>query len=96
MEQYPSCCKGTARKPAFARKHKRFYIFFSLPKFEYLSLPQVWTTGLTLAIVASLETLLNIEAADALDPYKRVTPTNRELKAQGWGISFQGLSAGCR
>ena len=71
-----------------------FISFFSLPKFEYLSLPQVWTTGLTLAIVASLETLLNIEAADALDPYKRVTPTNRELKAQGVGNIFSGLIGG--
>lgn len=71
-----------------------FISFFSLPHFQYLSLPEVWTTGLTLAIVASLETLLNIEAADELDPYKRVTPTDRELKAQGVGNIVSGLIGG--
>jgi hypothetical protein len=54
-----------------------------MPGFKYLTLPEVWSTALTLAIVASLETLLIIEAADELDPYKRVTPNDRELKAQG-------------
>jgi carbonic anhydrase len=44
--------------------------------------------------VASLETLLNIEAADDLDPYQRVTPTNRELKAQGIGNIVSGLLGG--
>ena len=49
-----------------------------------------------LAIVASLETLLNVEAADDLDPYQRVTPTNRELKAQGVGNIVSGLLAAFR
>lgn len=71
-----------------------FISFFTLPDFQYLALPQVWATALTLAIVASLETLLNIEAADELDPYKRVTPTNRELKAQGAGNIISGLIGG--
>jgi len=54
----------------------------------------VWTTAITIALVASLETLLNIQAADELDPYQRVTPTNRELKAQGVGNIVSGLIGG--
>ena len=46
----------------------------------------VWTIALTMAIVASIETLLCVEATDKLDTEKRVTPTNLELKAQGLGI----------
>lgn len=71
-----------------------FVSFFTLPDFSYFTLPVVWITGITLAIVASLETLLNIEAADALDPYKRVTPTDRELKAQGVGNFISGMIGG--
>lgn len=71
-----------------------FISFFTMPDFSYINLPVVWTTGLTIAIVASLETLLNIEAADNLDPYNRVTPTNRELKAQGVGNLVSGLIGG--
>lgn len=71
-----------------------FLSFFSFPDFSHLTNMAVWTTALTLAIVASLETLLNIEAADELDPYQRVTPTNRELKAQGAGNLISGLIGG--
>ena len=71
-----------------------FVSFFTMPDFRYINLPIVWTTAATIAIVASLETLLNIEAADNLDPYRRVTPTNRELKAQGVGNLLSGLIGG--
>lgn len=71
-----------------------FTSFFTAPDLSYLGNITVWTTALTLAIVASLETLLNIQAADELDPYKRVTPTNRELKAQGVGNIVSGLIGG--
>ena len=54
----------------------------------------VWTVALTLAIVASIETLLCAEATDKLDPEKRVTPTNLELKAQGIGNVLSGLVGG--
>jgi MFS superfamily sulfate permease-like transporter len=54
----------------------------------------IYTTALTLAVVASLETLLCVEATDRLDPEKRVTPTNRELKAQGLGNIISGLIGG--
>jgi MFS superfamily sulfate permease-like transporter len=54
----------------------------------------VWVAALTIAIVASLETLLSIEAADKLDPLRRVTPNNRELIAQGVGNISSGLIGG--
>lgn len=53
--------------------------------------PVVWTTALTMAVVASLETLLSVEAADKLDPHRRTTPKNRELVAQGVGNMVAGL-----
>lgn len=71
-----------------------FVSFFTMPDFAHLSDPAVWTTALTIAIVASLETLLNIEAADELDPYQRVTPKDRELRAQGIGNIVSGMLGG--
>jgi MFS superfamily sulfate permease-like transporter len=71
-----------------------FFSFFTFPNISYLNNPDVWITGLTIAIVASLETLLGIEAVDKLDPLKRVTPTNRELKAQGVGNIVSGMIGG--
>jgi MFS superfamily sulfate permease-like transporter len=67
---------------------------FIMPNFGAIGDAAVWTTAFTIAIVASLETLLSVEAADKLDPYKRVTPTNRELKAQGVGNLLSGLIGG--
>jgi MFS superfamily sulfate permease-like transporter len=64
------------------------------PDWSQLGNPSVWITAVTLAIVASLETLLCVEATDKLDPEKRVTPTNRELLAQGVGNAFSGLVGG--
>lgn len=77
-----------------AKTTQDFLSFFTLPKWSFLSNYQVWITAITIAIVASLESLLSIEAADELDPYKRVTPTNRELKAQGIGNLISGLIGG--
>ncbi len=71
-----------------------FFSFFTSPDFRFLNNPEVWITAFTLAIVASLETLLGIEAVDKLDPLKRVTPPNRELKAQGIGNIVSGLIGG--
>ena len=67
---------------------------FRFPNFNALSNPQVWVTGFTIALVASLETLLCVEATDKLDPHKNVTPTNRELLAQGTGNIISGLIGG--
>lgn len=67
---------------------------FSFPNFGIITESEVWITGFTIALVASLETLLCVEATDKLDPEKRVTPTNRELIAQGTGNIISGLVGG--
>ena len=67
---------------------------FTFPDFSKVFTMQVIILGFTLAIVASLETLLCLEATDKLDPYKRISPTNRELKAQGVGNIVSGLIGG--
>lgn len=67
---------------------------FSFPDMGALANPRVYLVALTIAIVASLETLLCIEAADKLDPFRRITPANRELKAQGIGNMVSGLLGG--
>jgi len=67
---------------------------FSFPNFAAISNPEVWVIAFTIALVASLETLLCVEATDKLDPYKNVTPTNRELLAQGTGNVISGLIGG--
>ncbi len=67
---------------------------FSLPNFAEIARPDVWVVALTIAVVASIETLLCIEASDKLDPLKRYTDTNRELLAQGTGNILSGLLGG--
>ena len=64
------------------------------PNFSGITNPQVWIVGLTIAIVASIETLLCIEAADRMDIHKRYTNTNVELKAQGIGNLISSLLGG--
>ena len=71
-----------------------FFGQFSFPDFSHIGNPQIWVTAFTLAIVASVETLLNIEAVDKIDPFKRISPTNRELVAQGVGNMASGLIGG--
>lgn len=71
-----------------------FFNQFTFPDFSQLTNPKVYSIAFVLAIVASLETLLCVEATDKLDPDKRVTPTNRELKAQGLGNIISGLIGG--
>lgn len=67
---------------------------FTFPDWSYLAEPLIYTGAITLAVVASLETLLNLEAADKLDPYKRSSPPNRELWAQGVGNMASGFIGG--
>jgi len=71
-----------------------FFGQFTLPDFSAITNFEVWKIAIVLAIVASLETLLCVEATDKMDPDKRVTPTNRELKAQGLGNIVSGLIGG--
>ncbi|WP_299365135.1 SulP family inorganic anion transporter [Winogradskyella sp.] len=66
----------------------------AFPNFEVITRGDVILTGFTIALVASLETLLCVEATDKLDPHKRVTPTNRELLAQGTGNMVSGFIGG--
>jgi MFS superfamily sulfate permease-like transporter len=67
---------------------------FSFPNFAVINQPEIWIVAFTIALVASLETLLCVEATDKLDPDKNVTPTNRELLAQGTGNILSGLIGG--
>jgi MFS superfamily sulfate permease-like transporter len=67
---------------------------FSFPNFNVITNTDVWVVAFTLALVASLETLLSVEASDKIDPDKNVTPTNRELLAQGTGNMISGLIGG--
>jgi len=71
-----------------------FGTLITMPDFSAWMSTKFWMVAFTLAIVASLETLLCVEATDKLDPWKRVTPANRELHAQGIGNSISGLLGG--
>lgn len=71
-----------------------FLAQFTFPDWSVITEAEVLITGFTIALVASLETLLCVEATDKLDPRKRVTPTNRELIAQGVGNVISGLIGG--
>src|SRR5690606_20757778 len=71
-----------------------FMNLFSMPDFSQIGNQEVWVVAGTIAIVASIETLLCIEAVDKIDPIKRVSPTNRELVAQGIGNVTSGMLGG--
>lgn len=77
-----------------ASSPQEFVSFFTLPDFSFITNPQVYIVAITLAIVASLESLLCVEATDKLDPWKRRTSANRELIAQGAGNLVSGLIGG--
>ena len=71
-----------------------FLQLFSFPDFSALAKPAVYGAAVTLAVIASLETLLTIEAVDKIDPQQRKTPANRELLAQGAGNMVSGFLGG--
>ncbi|MCC6763012.1 MAG: SulP family inorganic anion transporter [Chitinophagaceae bacterium] len=75
--------------PASITDEIRFPNFSAL-----LSDAKIWRYAVVICFVASLETLLSIEAIDKLDPYNRLTPQNRELMAQGAGNMLSGLVGG--
>jgi MFS superfamily sulfate permease-like transporter len=64
------------------------------PDFSAAMSPAVWITGATIAVVASIETLLSVQAVDRLDPLKRHSPPDRELLAQGTANAVSGLFGG--
>jgi MFS superfamily sulfate permease-like transporter len=77
-----------------ANTFKEFLGLFTLPNFSAIWNKDVIITAITIAAVASVETLLCIEAVDKMDPLRRVTSQNRELKAQGVGNMVSGLLGG--
>lgn len=64
------------------------------PDFAAFALPAVWITGVTIAVVASIETLLSLQAVDRLDPLRRTSPPDRELLAQGAANTVSGFLGG--
>ena len=68
--------------------------FLRFPDWSQLANPAIYIGGITIAVVASLETLLNLEAVDKLDPQRRNSPASRELLAQGAGNMLSGLIGG--
>lgn len=88
--------------PSLALKPTQFvnvpdHLFSKIKLPDYQSIltnAAIWKTAVVICLVASLETLLSIEAVDKIDPYNRITPQNRELVAQGTGNFFSGLLGG--
>ncbi|MHA8098107.1 SulP family inorganic anion transporter [Aquirufa aurantiipilula] len=66
----------------------------AFPDWSIISNPKVYSLAITLALVASLESLLSLEATDSLDPAKRISSADRELVAQGVGNIFSGFLGG--
>ena len=66
----------------------------TFPDFGLIADSAFWIVAVTLAVIGSIETLLSIEAGDKMDPYKRITPSSRELIAQGIGNTVSGLIGG--
>jgi MFS superfamily sulfate permease-like transporter len=66
----------------------------TFPDFGLIDTSNFWIVAVTLAVIGSIETLLSIEAGDKMDPYKRITPANQELIAQGVGNTLSGLVGG--
>lgn len=76
------------------QKISDLFSYFTFPDFSQIFNPAIYTAAFTIAIIASLETLLNLEAVDKIDKEQRKSPTNRELLAQGVGNFFLGLIGG--
>ena len=76
------------------KQDESFTAFFTYPDFSLIGKFVTWKVAFVIAVIASLETLLSVEAMDKIDPHKRRTPNNRELKAQGVGNVISGLLGG--
>lgn len=92
----PSAALGAAQRVALPEVGSLGALMAQLPSPDWSALarPELYTIALSLAVVASLETLLSLEATDKLDPRKRVAPPNRELQAQGVGNMLAGALGG--
>lgn len=66
----------------------------TFPDFGEILNPKIYSIAFTIALIGSIETLLSVEAADKMDPFKRISPTNKELRAQGIGNIISGLIGG--
>ena len=77
-----------------AQSAQGFLSMITLPDFSRIADTHIWAIAFTIAVVASIESLLSLEAADKLDPYKRISPPNRELRAQGIGNFLSGIVGG--
>lgn len=93
-QMLPALSKAHLVSIPVASSANEFFSFFTTPDWSTIVNKDVWILAVTIALVASLESLLSIEAVDDLDPFQRVTPTNRELKAQGIGNVVSGLLGG--
>lgn len=71
-----------------------FFSFFTFPDFSSIGSPVVWTNAATICAIASIESLLGLEAVDKMDPQRRISPPNKELMAQGIGNTVSGLFGG--
>ena len=71
-----------------------FFAQFTIPDFRAIGNPKVWMSAFSLAVVGGVESLLSLEAADRLDPYRRISSPNRELAAQGLGNIVSGMIGG--
>jgi carbonic anhydrase len=81
-------------KVPVAETARDFFTFFMLPDFSQWLNPKVYLAGFTIAAVASLETLINLQGVDKIDPKQRTSPPSRELWAQGIGNLTSGLIGG--
>jgi MFS superfamily sulfate permease-like transporter len=77
-----------------AESVRAFFSQFTLPDFGAIAQPAVWRVAVVLAVVASLESLLSLQATDDMDEYHREASTDRELLAQGTGNIVSGLIGG--
>jgi MFS superfamily sulfate permease-like transporter len=77
-----------------ASSPSEFAGFFATPDWSFLSNVAMWKVAAIIAIVGSLESLLSVEASDKLDPFHRISSTNKELQAQGIGNVISGLVGG--
>jgi len=90
LPQLAISAKHLVNIPSFSN----FSSVITLPSFSSIGNYNVWVTAFVIAVIASLETLLNLEAVENIDPHKRQASPNKELIAQGIGNVFSGLLGG--